>query len=118
MESPLLRPLLLAAIAFALAGSAQAQSSAPEASAAEPLNLYPERAKSLKVGGKAMLECVVNAKGELEGCKVLSETPSEFGFGEAALKVAKLMKMQPKTVDGEPVGGRRIIVPINFAPTK
>jgi protein TonB len=75
---------------------------------------YPDRALRMNQSGSARMSCVVTATGTLQDCSVASETPADFGFGDAALKMAKLFKMQPKTEDGAPVGGARVFIPIRF----
>jgi protein TonB len=68
----------------------------------------------MNTAGSAKMSCVVTATGTLQDCQVVSQTPEDFGFGDAALKMAKLFKMQPKTEDGTPVGGARVTIPIRF----
>jgi protein TonB len=50
----------------------------------------------------------------LQDCSVVSETPADYGFGDSALKMAKLFKMRPQTQDGTPVGGAKITIPLKF----
>jgi len=66
-------------------------------------------------GGVARIRCVVASTGRLENCTVLSEAPEGQGFGAAALSMSPIFHMQLKTVDGTPVGGAVVIIPIRFA---
>ncbi|HWA61838.1 MAG TPA: energy transducer TonB [Caulobacteraceae bacterium] len=75
---------------------------------------YPDRAQRTNTEGRATINCTVSAKGTLEGCSVISEDPSDMGFGSAALQMAKLFKMKPMSKDDQPVGGAEIKIPIRF----
>jgi protein TonB len=77
-------------------------------------NYYPDRAQRMNQNGHASMTCTVTATGSLSGCSVSAEDPPDFGFGAAALKMAHLFKMRPKTEDGSPVGGAVVTVPIRF----
>jgi protein TonB len=77
-------------------------------------NYYPDRAQRMNQSGRASISCTVTATGGLSGCSVVSEDPADFGFGEAALKLAHLFKMKPKQEDGTAVGGGVVVVPIRF----
>jgi protein TonB len=75
---------------------------------------YPDRAQRMSVEGRANLSCTVTSKGTLEGCSVVSEDPADYGFGDAAIKMSKLFKMKPKTLDGAPVEGGTVRIPLAF----
>ena len=78
------------------------------------LRFYPERAQRLEVEGEAMFECSVNAKGVLSPCRVVAEAPSGYGFGEAALNLAKLFRMKPISKEGAQVDGGLVRIPLRF----
>lgn len=74
---------------------------------------YPREAFMQGVEGQVVLDCMVEVSGRLE-CSVTSETPSDKGFGAAALAIAAAHVMQPATQAGVPVPARyRMIVPFS-----
>jgi TonB family protein len=76
---------------------------------------YPFIGQYLNLEGRAVISCTVTSTGDLSNCSTASETPPGLGFGDAALKMSGLFKMKPQTVDGVPVGGATVNVPIHFA---
>lgn len=75
---------------------------------------FPQIAQMLGLEGRTTLSCDVNAKGVLEHCVVLSESPAGLGFGPATLTLAKTFRMKPKTVDGVPVDGGTVRIPMVY----
>jgi TonB family protein len=76
---------------------------------------YPKAAAASGTPGSATISCKIDVEGALMDCAVLTETPSDQGFGAAALKMAAKFKMRPMTRDGKPVAGGTVRIPINFA---
>jgi len=75
---------------------------------------YPATARREDVSGKAVVECVVLATGWLTQCVVASEEPSGYGFGAAAIAFATETRMNPRTLNGTPVDGARVRLPLSF----
>ena len=65
-------------------------------------------------GGRVLLHCYVTNRGLMDRCGVVSETPAGHGYAGAALALTDLFVMSPMTVDGEPVGGADINIPIHW----
>lgn len=72
---------------------------------------YPGRALAREIPGQVVLDCLVDVNGALN-CSVVSETPSNWGFGRAALEISRDYRMVPAMRDGQAVEGRyRMRVP-------
>lgn len=63
-----------------------------------------------QVSGQVVLDCHVDTAGKLGDCRVTSETPSDLGFGAAALGLAHHYRL----ADGAPA--RRVQFPVKFGP--
>lgn len=77
---------------------------------------YPMLPRLLGLPGKARIGCEVTEAGTLSNCVAMSEIPAGFGFAYAALQMSAHFQMTPRTVDGKPVGGARVFIPIRFNP--
>lgn len=75
---------------------------------------YPERAARMNQSGTATIRCTVAANGSVSSCDVLAETPSDFGFGDAAKKLSRYFKMRPQLENGQAVAGGTVDIPIRF----
>lgn len=75
---------------------------------------YPRRALLRGVEGQVMLDCLVTTSGTLS-CAVVSETPANWGFAEAALRISRDYRMVPAERDGVPIEGRyRMVAPFRI----
>ena len=77
-------------------------------------SVYPAAALARRLDGRVVMACRVQADGRLSGCKVLSESPVEAGFGPAVLQVADRFKMAPTDRHGAPTFGARVHIPVRF----
>ncbi|WP_296815804.1 energy transducer TonB [Brevundimonas sp.] len=76
---------------------------------------FPQRAANDGVSGRVTLSCSVTASGAVSGCSVASESPQGYGFGRAGLSLTQYFVMRPRTVDGAPVEGARVSIPLVFS---
>jgi len=76
--------------------------------------VYPRRAQFMGVSGRAVMRCHVTANGEMQGCAIVEEDPSGEGFGSAELALAKYFKMSKYTINGAPVAGSVVTIPVRF----
>jgi TonB family protein len=79
---------------------------------AELFRLYPQAAAAQHVAGRTKAICHVLADGALDACVVMEECPRGYGFGRATLLAAQDFQMRPKTVNGVPVEGGTVMVPM------
>jgi hypothetical protein len=61
-----------------------------------------------------VLGCTVEQGGSLGACAVADETPPGQGYGAGALALASKFRLEPWSVDGAPVVGAKIKLPIRY----
>jgi hypothetical protein len=84
-------------------------------SADDVSRFYPPLATMIRLPGRAEVSCAVTTVGALTGCVVIAEVPAGMGFGEAAIGLSALFRMRPRMLDGQPVPGGTVRIPIRFA---
>jgi TonB family protein len=75
---------------------------------------FPYRAARDDVSGKVKMACIATEKGALSNCRILTEAPPGYGFGQAAKDMAGLFRVKPTTADGVSVVGTEVVIPIDF----
>ena len=60
------------------------------------------------------MQCAVTATGEMDACKILTESPPGQGFGAAALRLARKFRAPSKTASGQSIEGATVTIPIRF----
>lgn len=69
----------------------------------------PDLARRMNQRGEATVRCMATQAGALANCWVEKETPTDFGFGEAALLLLQHARMQPVSAGGSSVAGRTYV---------
>jgi TonB family protein len=112
-------------------GPASAQTPAPPAPPSHPdditnpdwetkpegdalVGLYPSWAFDHAVEGRVMMQCDVQVDGAMANCVIVEEHPLGYGFGRATLQAQSYFRMHPRTINGLPVGGARVDIPMNW----
>ncbi len=115
MNRPSTRPpfWLAGACALLLAGAAQASTSNAPPPPRPGAGAIPA-APAATAEGRVVLRCKVTSERALDECAVTSEAPAGHGLGEAALRMAKEVKIQSEVFKPEMVG-RTIDIPMRFA---
>ncbi len=74
---------------------------------------YPREALEEDQSGRVVLDCVISGGGRLD-CSVANESPSGYGFGRAALSIARQTRVDPTLPDGSSASGRHLRLPLQF----
>ena len=56
--------------------------------------VYPKRARDSGVSGKVRLRCRVIPTGDITDCAVVSESPTDYGFGAAAMALTPFFHLR------------------------
>lgn len=83
--------------------------------AEQMMRAYPGRALDRGVAGSVALNCLVESSGVVSGCAVTGETPAGNGFGQAAQRLSRFFRVNPRTVDGA-AEGSRVVINLRFVP--
>ena len=68
---------------------------------------YPVLAKQWRDNGRAVVECTAQEDGTLAACSIVSEEPSDEGFGDATLRLTSRYRLAPTDAKGRPIKGFR-----------
>lgn len=75
---------------------------------------YPPKAAARGLEGIAVMRCRVERNGSLAACAIVREAPQGAGFGKALLRMEPLFRMKPMSVNGRPVAGGIVNIPVKF----
>jgi protein TonB len=65
------------------------------------VSYYPERAVEDEVDGLVTVDCSVGLDGSILDCKILNESPRNYGFGEAMRRMAvEQFRLDPESIEG------------------
>ena len=64
--------------------------------------------------GRVVVQCLLRASGSFSDCQILEETPRNQGRGEVAVRIMASARATPATLNGDPVDGVPVRVPIVF----
>jgi len=115
-------------LAAALGGAATAQttdtSAAPASSPQHARgaiiqasrDYIPDAAIRANQNGETSIDCSVLENGRLSACTVESESPENWGFGAAAIRMASNFRMAARTSDGRSTAGGHVRLNIVFNP--
>ncbi|WGM38219.1 hypothetical protein [Caulobacter sp. NIBR1757] len=76
--------------------------------------VYPDRAIRYNISGRVVMTCRVGHFGWLRRCAAIAETPPDYGFGDAAKRLARSMRVAA-FAEGEDFIGATVRVPLAFS---
>jgi TonB family protein len=81
------------------------------------IGAYPAAATAAKAGtARVQMRCVIAEDGGATACVLVSETPEELGFGDAALSLAPHFRLSVWSDEGLPIVGGQVIIPLRYEP--
>jgi TonB family protein len=87
-----------------------------EPSSQQRSEYYPRRARGIDSVERVNLNCTITSSGRAQNCYIESETITNLGFGESAMRMSELMKFRPPTMNGDPITQTNVRVPVIFYP--
>jgi TonB family protein len=75
---------------------------------------FPEEALRHNIRGLATILCTVSQDGSLTDCSIACESPTGHWFGEATLRMAPYLRLEPTAKDGSATAGRAFIFPMFY----
>ena len=85
------------------------------ATRSEIMSVVPQSARRARQAGRTSISCVIRLDETLDDCRIVSESPSGFGFGEAGLQASRFFRYRPpSTASGRPVEGQRVTISVLF----
>jgi TonB family protein len=84
-----------------------------EPSARDFARFFPDEALEDGQSGNVTLSCIIGGSGRL-ACSVASESPSGYGFGQAAIGISRQLRVRSTLPDGSSAEGREMQLPLSF----
>jgi protein TonB len=105
---------LAAAVMLQAAGAPTEPAWRPVVAPKGEVRFYPSRAQRAEIEGEVVMECVVTPEGRPLKCRILSETPAGWEFGEATFRLAHKFKVRPDATSTVTPDGPVARIPMRF----
>lgn len=79
---------------------------------------HPSRALAARKSGRVQLRCQVTLSRKLINCFVAEEMPADWGFGKAALRLARTLRVFPREVNNVPIDRGWVKFTVRFDVTR
>lgn len=77
-------------------------------------NAFPRLAVQAGVEGRGIMLCRIAADRTVDACNVVASEPSNYPFGEAAIKLARKFKLSAHQSVAEAVEGASVMIKVKF----